>query len=259
MDDPHSHPAVPADDVALFLDVDGTLIDIASRPDAVVVPGELLQTLATLEAQLDGAIALVSGRPIAELDRLFHPLRLRASGVHGAETRIRSGVAVTASPSSRLPDGAASALAEVAAGFSGTLIEDKGFSVAVHYRANPAAGPRLHQALTELVARWGSDLQILPGHMVFEVKRAAFDKGLAVAAFMSQPPSAGRRPVFIGDDVTDLPAFTKVLSLGGLAFSVTTPREGCSGHFTSPAQVRAWLNRLAERDMPPGLHGAARR
>ena len=238
-------PALPPAEIALFLDVDGTLVDLAPRPDAVVVPGRLIDVLTALDERLEGALALVSGRPVADVDHLFTPLRLRASGVHGAEIRTAPQAAVTSTGAGRLPAALIASLGVVAAGHAGTIVEDKGYSVAVHYRANPSAGPALRQALASCMARSDLDLRLLPGHMVFEVKGAAFNKGVAVAAFMDGPPFAGRRPVFIGDDTTDLPAFEAALVAGGLAFSVTTPRAGVSGHFDDPGQVRAWLGRLA--------------
>lgn len=241
-------PALPEDRIALFLDVDGTLIDIAPRPEQVVVPGDLIAALTSLDACLDGALALVSGRTVADLDALFSPLRLRSSGVHGAEVRLAPDLSVVSRAGDKLSGPIVEALQGIAAAHAGTLVENKGFSVAVHYRANPAAGPALETALRNLVEATDLGLQVLPGHMVFEIKRAAFDKGLAIAGFLARAPFAGRRPVFIGDDITDLPGFAAVLNAGGLAFSVLTPRLGLSGHFDSPQDVRMWLAALAGRD-----------
>jgi trehalose 6-phosphate phosphatase len=238
-------PALPTGRLALFLDVDGTLIDIAPRPDLVIVPEPLIHALATLEARLEGALALVSGRAIADLDVLFDPLRLRASGVHGAEVRLVPDGPVLGRGADRLADTLVQAVERIASGHDGTLTENKGFSVALHYRANPTAGPALQHALEALVAATDPDLQILPGHMVFEVKRSAFNKGSAIADFLRQSPFKERRPVFIGDDVTDLPGFATVLAADGLAFSVQTRRPDVSGHFEAPGEVRAWIEALA--------------
>lgn len=237
--------ALPTGPLALFLDVDGTLIDIAPCPDAVVVPEPLRQALGRLGERLNGALALVSGRSIADLDTLFRPLRFRAAGVHGAEMRTEPDGAVSARDGDALPADFIAAVRHLAAGHAGTLVENKGYSVAVHYRADPSAGPALRAGLDALVAETGPGLQVLPGHMVFDVKRSDVDKGVAITAFMAHAPFAGRQPVFIGDDVTDLSGFAAVLAAGGLAYSVTTPRPGLSGHFADPQTVRDWVAALA--------------
>ena len=228
--------------LCLFLDVDGTLIDIAARPEAVVVPEALVGVLDRAAQALDGAVALISGRTIDDLDALFRPLRLIASGVHGAEVRFAPRGAVEIEPSDLLPAHLVAAVRGAASEFSGTLTEDKRFSVAVHYRLAPDAGPRLRVALERIVAGANDPLlRILPGHMVFEVKRATFDKGLAVRRFMARAPFAGRTPIFLGDDITDRPAFEAVLERGGQAYSVGQVLAGTSGFFPDPASVRSWL------------------
>lgn len=249
-------PPIPSDPFCLFLDVDGTLLDIAARPDGVVVPASLREALAALSQDLDGAVALVSGRTVADIDRLFAPLRLRASGVHGAEMRLDPEGGVHVANEHRLPPDAVAALRAIAGRYMGTLVEDKQFSVAVHYRATPESGPALRKDLDVFVASTGGQgCRILPGHMVFEVKRMGFDKGVAIASFQSRPPFQGRRPIFIGDDVTDLPGFERVSALGGFAYSVTTPRAGTSAHFPDPRSVRTWLSETAARhrarEVPP--------
>lgn len=239
---PHP-PSVP---FCLFLDVDGTLLDIAGRPDGVVVSPVLRQTLGTLNERLEGAVALVSGRAISDIDGLFAPLRLRASGVHGAEMRFDPNGGVEVSPEYHLPEAVVAGLRAIAERHPGTLVEDKRFSVAVHYRAVPAAGSELENQLAIFLRSPECDgCRILPGHMVFEIKRSGFNKGAAVGAFMSRRPFEGRQPIFIGDDVTDLPGFTRALAAGGLAYSVTTPRTGVSAHFADPDAVRSWLRDLA--------------
>lgn len=230
----------------MFLDVDGTLLDIAERPDGVLVSASLREALQILERRLGGAVALVSGRAIADLDGLFAPLRLRASGVHGAEVRFEPAEEVRIAHQHLLPGALVAALRHLAAGHPGTLIEDKRFSVAVHYRVAPSAGPALRAGIEALLSTPdGEGCRLLPGHMVFEVKRAGFDKGSAVDAFLQKSPFKGRTPVFIGDDVTDLPGFARAEAAGGMAYSVTTPRPNVSGHFPDPAAVRLWLNRAA--------------
>ncbi|MDX7950664.1 trehalose-phosphatase [Lichenihabitans sp. Uapishka_5] len=240
-------PKIPVEPVALFLDVDGTLLDIAAVPDGVRVPPELNLALSSLDKKLDGAIALVSGRSIADLDAIFAPLRLATSGVHGAEMRFYPTEPVEAASTFRLAPTLIAALQATAGRHPGTLVEDKGFSVAIHYRAAPALGAVLRHEIEALLHEPDAEgCRILPGHMVFEVKHAGFDKGTAVDRFMSRAPFEGRRPIFVGDDVTDLPGFDRAIAHGGLAYSVTTARDGTSGHFADPEAVRTWLSSLSQ-------------
>ncbi len=232
---------------ALFLDVDGTLLDLAVRPDAVSVPEGLVGTLARAASKLKGALALVSGRTIDEIDRLFAPLRLRASGVHGAQIRVEPDEPIRITPAaSELPASFRTALSLALRGFPGILIEDKGFSVAIHYRVNPEIAPNLRDALRELIASepW-QGLEIEDAHYAFEVKRATFDKGKAVALFLTHEPFRGRTPIFIGDDTTDESGFAAVTACGGCAYSVGRPRPGAIGFFETPQSVRDWLAALA--------------
>ncbi|MFG1421801.1 trehalose-phosphatase [Roseixanthobacter liquoris] len=229
---------------AFFFDVDGTLIDIAPHPDAVHVPPRLLEDLAALQARCAGALALVSGRAIANLDRLFAPLRLPASGIHGAETRTRPEGEVHASVTP-LPQDVRTALALIADDLDGVMAEDKGASVAMHYRSAPAIGPVLEGLLHALVAQSFGHLVVLPGRLVFEVKQAGHDKGLAVRAFMDVPAFAGRTPVFLGDDVTDQAGFAAVSALGGVAVSVGRRFPGVHAVLPEPADVRALIATLA--------------
>ena len=239
-------PPIPTGSFSLFLDVDGTLLDIAARPDGVEVPASLRDALAMLDEHTGGAIALVSGRTVADIDRLFTPLRLRASGVHGAEMRFDPRDPVEVADRNLLPPMIVETLRAIADRYEGTLVEDKRFSGAIHYRAAPASGMALRADLDCFVASAeGQGCRILPGHMVFEVKRAGFDKGVAIAAFHQRAPFAGRQPIFIGDDITDLPGFEQAMALGGLAYSVTTPRTGVSAHFPDPEAVRVWLTATA--------------
>lgn len=241
-------PAPP--DACLFLDVDGTLIEIAATPDAVVVPPGLIDTLRRVEGALDGALALVSGRSIAELDRLFWPLKLRASGVHGAEFRFGDGAEALWSKVSPIPPVVWDDMLVAVSEFPASLVENKAFSFAVHYRADPASGPRLRRALELFLAdRVDLGLAILPGHCVFEVKRPEIDKGAAILDFLERRPFSGRRPIFIGDDVTDAPGFTAVSGLEGWAYSVRASFPGVAGTFPDPAAVRHWLASIAPSEV----------
>lgn len=235
-------PESPPRDACLFLDVDGTLIDIALTPDAVHVPPGLLHALVRAERVFGGALALVSGRSITDLDRIFAPLRLKASGVHGAEFRFGDDGAVEVIGAAPIPPSAWADLAALLADFPGTLAENKGFSFAVHYRTAPACEPRLREALELFLAeRIDLALAIMPGHCVFELKRPQIHKGAAIAGFMGRAPFAGRRPVFIGDDVTDAPGFLAVRDRDGWAYSVGRPFPGVVATFADPAAVRLWL------------------
>jgi trehalose 6-phosphate phosphatase len=240
--------ALQSQNICLFLDVDGTLLDLAPRPDAVAVPAGLIDALAAAERRLDGAVALVSGRPIAALDRLFAPLRLRASGVHGAEMRCMPDMPTALPAERQMPPEAWVELARLLQRFPGTFAEDKRATFAVHYRGSSGgAAVELAAALAGMVARFAAyALELVPGNFVYEIRRPGFDKGKAIESFMGKVPFCGRRPVFIADDVMDRPGFDAVLARGGLAYSVGRELPGLSGSFAEPAAVRAWLGRLGE-------------
>ncbi len=231
----------------MFLDVDGTLLDLAERPDAVEVQAGLLDDLIAVECALSGALALVSGRPIAELDRLFAPVRLRASGVHGAEIRYAPDGATIPLTQNRLPETAWNDLLRVIRAFPGAFAENKGVSFSVHYREAGIEVGKLVAALSGFMGRFpGADLELLAGHRVFEVKPSGFNKGMAIDRFMSGVPFVGRIPVFVADDPIDRPGFETALALGGLAMSVGETMPGLSGSFSSPGAVRAWLHGLCQ-------------
>ena len=232
-------------EIALFLDVDGTLLDLAPHPDAVAVPPSLCTVLTAVRARLDGAVALVSGRPIEALDRLFAPLRLAAAGVHGAEIRDRpDGPARPTSPP--LPERAWPALMQLLERFPGSFAENKGASFAVHYRLAGTAVAELHTALDRFCQELTEpEVELTAGHRVFELRVAGFDKGKAILSFLAHTPFLGRRPIFIADDEMDRAGFEAVLTRGGSAYSVGTELPGLSGWFPQPADLRAWLERLA--------------
>ncbi len=239
-----SQAANPApDQVALFLDFDGTLIDFAPRPETVTVPPDLPATLERAEQRLDGALALLSGRTIAELDRFLTPLRLRASGIHGAEMRTDPEAAAEAV--CPLPTTMARSVRRILADFPGTLLEDKGVTLSIHYRAVPHVEAPLRAALAEYVAGHDAQkLELAAGEKVFEIKPPGFDKGGALRRFMQMAPFAGRRPVFVSDHEIDQAGFDAALALGGEAFSVGTRLPGTTGAFDNPADVRAWLRTI---------------
>lgn len=236
---------------ALFLDVDGTLLPFADRPDAVGVDPGLLGLIAELGERLDGAVALVSGRSLATLDSLFRPLRLSAGGLHGLELRYPDGGLVKW-PVDR------EALARLRAGMSAIvqrqprlLLEDKGASLALHYRQTPALAESALAAAAGLVAALGPAFVLQPGDHVAEVRPAGADKGRALAALMTATPFAGRQPVMLGDDLTDEHAFAAAQRLGGFGVVVGRRRPTVARHaLPDIGAVRAWLTLLARRLAP---------
>jgi trehalose 6-phosphate phosphatase len=233
----------------LFLDVDGTLLDIAPTPDAVRVDDALRQLLCDVATALDGAVALVSGREIASLDRLFEPQRWPAAGLHGLERRDAGGRLHRHAPTRQTLAEARLQLLYLVGRLPGILLEDKGRSIAVHYRAAPEVEPELRRALAGITADLAPEYQVLEGNRVFELKPAAATKADAVRAFLDEPPFAGRRPVYVGDDVTDLDGFAAVECVGGVSVAVGD-RVNAQLRVASPRDVRALLADLAERRSP---------
>lgn len=228
-------------DCALFLDLDGTVLEIAAEPEGVVVPAALAGTLRLLERRLDGALAVVTGRSIADVDRFLSPMAPIAAGIHGAELRTQTGgsVRLLASP---VDETIVEAVRHLAGSVDGALVELKAASVALHYRLAPAAEAQIEAALNEIVARGPRHLILCRGRKVFEIVPRHVSKGAALEAFMKLPQFIGRRPVMIGDDVSDLSAFACAESLGGRALKVAGElfsREHAD--FACPAAVRSWL------------------
>ncbi len=229
---------------ALLLDVDGTLIDIGPSPPEVHIPGGLLVSLERLFELTGGALALVSGRPIVDLDRLFSPLNLPAIGGHGAEIRVREAEVISGVVP--LPADMRRHLAGAATPGSGIVVEDKGYSLALHYRNVPHHEERLRDHIAAGRAAFPAEAtEVLPGKAMFEVKRPGVSKGDAVRELMAHPPFASRVPVFIGDDITDESVFAVLPEMGGKGFSVGRYFPGLAGTFESPLQVRRALQRLA--------------
>lgn len=240
---PYAPPALPAQ-AALLLDVDGTLLDIAPRPQDAVAPAGLRDTLLRLSRVLDGALAFISGRPIADIDRLFAPLRLAAAGGHGAEIRSAAGGAIRQHVPA-LDRTLKLQFSGIAALGAGIIIEDKDYSIALHYRLAPELGGAVMNAVVDIAERAGGDaLEILPGKSVIEVKPRGFDKGSGLRHLMAQAPFAGRKPVFVGDDITDHAAFSALPEFGGVGFSVGGLVPGASFNFDGPDHVRRWLEHL---------------
>lgn len=227
---------------SLFLDFDGTLVDLAPRPDAVVVEPRVERVLAALGAMLGGRVAVVSGRPVAQIRGLLRGMPVAVSGSHGLELDWVDGRTRTPEPPGWLPAALRRAEA-LRRRHPEMVVEAKPFGVALHYRQAPAAEADC-RALAEALAGEGRLVQ--PGKMVFEVRAAGSDKGDALRAFMDGPPMAGSRPVFIGDDATDEPAFAAAAELGGAGILVGAERESAA-QFRLPdvAAVLTWLEAAA--------------
>jgi trehalose 6-phosphate phosphatase len=235
-------------DVAVLLDVDGTLLDFAPTPREVYVPTALRQTLARLYERSDGALAFVSGRPIGELDLLFSPLQLPAIGGHGAELRPVAGVGPQKPRMPLLDSKVKRSFAAIAQAGPGIIVEDKGYSLALHYRLAPENERVVLAAAKTIYEKLGLPLELLSGKLMVEIKPSGFNKGSAVRELMSFAPFAGRRPVFIGDDVTDRDAFAVMPDFGGIAISVGEAVAGVDYHFEQPADVHRWLEKVSQHD-----------
>jgi trehalose 6-phosphate phosphatase len=235
---------IPSLDWCLFLDVDGTLLDFTDTPAATVVDEELKTLLGDVAERLGGGVALVSGRSLAYLDALFAPLRLPAAGLHGVERRKASGGIQGASYVDAQLDAARAALARFVAANPGTLLEDKDRSLAVHYRMAPELESSVRQSVAAIVKPMGTNYHVQEGNMVLEIKPYGFDKGTAVKEFMHEPPFSGRKPVFVGDDLTDEGGFRAVEVFGGIAIAVGDRIKG-HWHLDNPSAVRRWLKSIA--------------
>jgi len=237
-------PPLPliAPDWALFLDVDGTLLDYVPQPDSARVSEPLRRTLAALQALLDGALALVSGRSIADLDRLFAPLSLSLAGQHGAEAR-HNGKIHTFAPASPALDAILARARSFAAHLPGIMIENKGLSAAIHYRGAEEARGDLGELLARSIVETGAEFQLYPGHLAYDIQPRGANKGFAVDWFMAAPPFAGRVPVFIGDERTDEDGFVAAIAHGGRAVKIG--RQGASlapWRMAEPDALRLWLD-----------------
>ena len=237
-----SAPALPGR-AALLLDLDGTLLDIAPTPDSVVVPAALLSTLRLLRAALDDALAVVSGRPIEQIELLLQAIPYAIAGEHGAAIRHAPGAAPERPDLPVAPACWVEQAARMAAATDGVLLERKAHGFVLHYRMAPASGPALRQGLQAILGEDATQFTIMPAHMAWEVKPRGADKGRAVHSLMARPPFAGRVPVYVGDDVTDEDGMRAARQLGGLGLRV-------QDSFGDAAGVRAWLSGLAAARPP---------
>ncbi len=228
---------------AFFFDVDGTLAEIQPEPDTVTIPSAVLANLQALSAACRGALALVSGRPIEQLDKLIAPLKLPLAGVHGAERRDGEGnvhrvtlPAEVAAPLRQMLEQGMSAM-------PGTLLEAKGMAFALHYRQAMPYQPQILKLAESAVAQF-PQLTLQPGKCVVEIKPRGTDKGAAIGAFMREAPFSGRIPVFVGDDLTDEQGFLAVNAMQGISVKVGDGSGHARYRLRQVADVYRWLEQL---------------
>lgn len=235
---------------AWFLDIDGTLLDIAAIPSAVKPAPADCRLVTELYAQTRGALALISGRSLEGIDKLFHPLKLPAAGQHGIERRdARGEIHRHAFPEEGLRL-AAREIRAFAAKHEGLVFEDKGASVALHYRLAPQLAGAVHATVRRAAEHLGEGVEVQSGKMVAELKPSGRDKGIAIEEFMAELPFRGRTPVFLGDDLTDEQGFHVVNRLGGHAVKIGLGPSAARWRIPDAAAVRAWLRGGLERLVP---------
>ena len=240
----------------ILLDIDGTLLDLAPTPREVWVPPGLAKTLKRLHERTNGALALVSGRSLNDIDLIFAPDVFPAVGGHGAEMRLATdaeteAVAAHAPPMDKELKRRLAAIAKLSPGI---LLEDKGYSLALHYRLAPHAEKAIYAAVSLIRADLpNAPIEVLPGKSVCEIKHSGFTKASGVRELMTHEPFRGRRPLFIGDDVTDETVFAIMPDFDGLAFSVGRRVRGVDGHFDAPEDVREFLAHLLDDERAVAL------
>jgi trehalose 6-phosphate phosphatase len=235
-------PFIPETNIALFLDVDGTLLELAPTPDEVRVPASLRNTLKLTSENLSGAMALISGRSIKVLDRLFAPLVLPAAGHHGLERRTYDGRILSPEIDRNLLASPRQQLRELEFANPGLLLEDKGNALAFHYRRAPAFEKTIHDKVYELVKPISDKFIVRPGKFVFEIAPRGASKRIAIESFMQEAPFRGRVPVFLGDDVTDEDGFAAVNEMNGISVHVGTTHNSVARHqLASVTSVISWL------------------
>lgn len=241
MTPPSDHVPAPRSDWAYFFDIDGTLVDFADSPAGARPDAALRGLIAELHRAAGGAVALISGRAIPDIDALMEGVRMPAAGQHGTERRDAAGrLTHHAARVDRL-DWAHDQLAAAAARHAGLLLEHKGLSLALHYRRAPRLAGYAHKLVRSLAPRLGSQYCIQKGKRIVELKPAGKDKGAAVLEFMEEPPFKGRTAVFVGDDLTDEYGFATVNRLHGYSVKVGKGRTAARFRLRDVAAVRAWL------------------
>jgi trehalose 6-phosphate phosphatase len=241
------HALLPKIDLrtsAVMLDVDGTLLDIAQVPGGVKLPQGLLEQIEQVQRKTDGAFAFLSGRTLANIDALFAPLVTPAVGCHGAEIRFPDGSILHDDP---MPENVKARFKQLGEFDSRILVEDKIYSVALHYRLAPEFANLLEEASKERIAEFPElNLTVLSGHAVLEIKRPGTSKGTGLRALMTYAPFAGRTPYFAGDDRTDEDAIAALPHFHGIGISVGQKLAGATYEVHTPAEMRNWIAALAK-------------
>ncbi len=244
-------PIAPRD--ALFLDIDGTLLDLAPTPAEVRVDAEVSGLLPELHAALEGACALVSGRALSDVDALFPGLALPAAGQHGCERRDALGTLHLHAPDRGTLLRLRALLSDFATRHEGLMLEDKGATLALHYRLAPQLAAQVRQTMKRALAdEPGAALCLQPGKMLVEIRPAQRDKGTAIRDFMREIPFAGRRPVFVGDDHGDEHGFAVVQRARGYGVKVGIGPTCARHRLPDVAAVRQWLAEFLAAQPFPG-------
>ncbi|RUT35207.1 trehalose-phosphatase [Arsenicitalea aurantiaca] len=239
-------PSAPAVRLAIFTDFDGTLVELAETPDAVEMPRQLADQLVRTAEKLESALAIVTGRPVEDIDRYLDPIRLPVAGSHGAQRRRADGSFEDAGAAGiRIASEIAQFLEPLAMANPDLILEPKAGAVALHYRQAPQLAEDCRRAMEEAVAAV-EGFTIVPGKMVFEARATGVDKGAAVRAFMLEEPFAGRIPVFLGDDTTDEDGFRAVQELGGVGIKLGEGDTSARMRIADIASVHALLRGLAD-------------
>lgn len=231
---------------ALFLDVDGTVLDIREHPDDVRADSGLVVLLQQISECLAGALALVSGRPIVELDRIFSPARFVAVGAHGAESRVHSGV-VSTNGAAVLADAVSEQASEFANARAGLMLEKKNHGIALHYRQAPEYETDCRDFMRSVARGIEQDFRLIEGKMVLELMPHSHNKGDAIREMLTKEPFSGRQPVFAGDDVTDEDGFIQINSVSGVSIRVGRAGSTAAAYMLEDVgAVRAWLEAIPE-------------
>lgn len=241
---------------ALFLDVDGTLLDHAEHPQAVRVDAGLVRLIGALLDATGGALALISGRSVEDVDRLFAPLAVPLAGQHGTERRSADGNLHRHPPALEHLGRAAAELVRLTSAHSALVLENKGMTLALHYRRDPGLGALAAREMQRIAQGLGDEFELQAGKFVLEIKPSGKDKGTAIAEFMAEAPFAGRLPVFVGDDLTDEYGFDFVNRSQGHTVKVGPGETRALWRLDDAAAVRRWLgDYLAQVGGPRAAHG----
>ena len=231
---------------ALFLDIDGTILEFADRPDDVVVPSGLIELLVAIEEKLGGALALISGRPAASIDQLFAPRRFALAGSHGAELRFTPSAEIDSCSPATLPAEVLHAVDAIRAGLPTLFIETKPCGIALHHPDSSALRAQMLSALGRVIRSAAPAWTLLCGRRVVEVKLDGVTKGTGIAQLRERSPFRDRIPIFIGDDITDIDAFDYVRDAGGVTIAVGERiTEHAQFALDGPGDTHAWLAALA--------------